>query len=265
MITITYKQVEFSLSADTAAPAYFVLGVRKSGSSILNNMVAALAQKQGLPFVDIPGQLFKAGRKVVEWQHDPAMATLLSGGNVYGGFRNCPIGLAQHRTYVASRKILLVRDPRDALVSEYFSNAFSHSLPREGNGRDQMLALRDEALKTSIESFVIERAPWMARTLSEYARLVNDPQLKLYRYEEVITHKRTLLESIGEHFAWRLDTQHLGEVLEWADVLPEEERPTAFVRHVLPGDHRNKLSPGVIARLDVLLAESMRLFGYPAN
>jgi hypothetical protein len=262
MSAITYKQVPFTLSRDTAAPAYFVLGVRKSGSSILNSMVTALAQKQGLPFVDIPGQLFKAGHKVDDWQRDPGMASVIAGGNVYGGFRNCPTGLGMNATYIVSRKVLLVRDPRDALVSEYFSNAYSHSVPTEGDARDQMLALREQALQASIESFVLERAPAMGRTLMEYAGAARDPQLKLYRYEEVITRKRALLESIGQHFGWRLDAGHLGKVLEWADVLPDEERPTAFVRRVLPGDHRNKLTPAVIERLNALLGEPMRVFGY---
>ena len=264
MPAITYKHVEFNLSDDAASPAWFVLGVRKSGSSILNSMVTALAQRQGLPFVDVPGQLFKAGFTVDDWQSDPGMAALVAGGNVYGGFRNCPIGLAGHSVYADSRKVLLVRDPRDALVSEYFSNAYSHSVPKEGDARDQMLALREQALQASIESFVIKRAPAMAQTLLEYSDAARDPNLKLYRYEEVITRKRALLESIGQHFGWQLDSGHLDKVLEWSDVVPDEENPTAFVRRVLPGDHRNKLTAQVIDRLNGLLAQPMRLFGYVA-
>ncbi|HJV71249.1 hypothetical protein [Ideonella sp.] len=263
MTQVTYKSIPFTLSEHTQQPAYFVLGVRKSGSSILNSMVTALAQRQGLPFVDIPGQLFKAGIKVDDWQKDPALSCVLGGGNVYGGFRNFPAGLQKHALFMASKKVLLVRDPRDALVSEYFSNAFSHSLPQEGDARDQMLTLRHQALQASIEAFVLERAAAMGRTLMEYAGSVGDPLLKLYRYEDVITRKRALLEGIGAHFGWRLDAGHLGKVLEWADVLPDEERPTAFVRRVLPGDHRNKLAPAVIAQLNARLAEPMRAFGYP--
>ena len=56
-------------------------------------------------------------------------------GRVYGGFRSMPLVFAQSELYRRSRKILLVRDPRDALVSEYFSLAYSHGLPEaEGDG-----------------------------------------------------------------------------------------------------------------------------------
>jgi hypothetical protein len=48
----------------------------------------------------------------------------------------------------------------------------------------------------------------------------------------------------------------------WADVLPEAERPDQFIRRVVPGDHKEKLSPAVIRQLNTRLAASMELFGY---
>ncbi|HEV8691928.1 MAG TPA: hypothetical protein VGQ91_16615, partial [Ideonella sp.] len=82
---VTYQGIKFNLSDRVDAPHYFVLGVRKSGSSILNTMVSALAKRQGIPYVDVPGQLFKAGVKNEAWRRDPAMGDLLRGGNLYGG------------------------------------------------------------------------------------------------------------------------------------------------------------------------------------
>jgi hypothetical protein len=44
--------------------------------------------------------------------------------------------------------------------------------------------------------------------------------------------------------------------------MPDEERPTEFVRRVSPGDHIDKLSPATIARLNELLRQPMDLLGY---
>jgi len=262
MQRIIYRNVAFDLADRAAAKSFFVFGVRKSGSSILNSMVAALAADQGLPFLDIGGALFAAGVKVSDWQFDPDLGGLMKGGNIYGGFRNCPVGLLGHAAYRASPKILLVRDPRDALVSEYFSNAYSHSLPQSGEGRDQMLDLRREALRSPIERFVIERAPAMAQTLREYRVLLGDPLLRIFRYEDIITDKRRLLAEVATHFGWTVAPGYVDKIMSWADVLPDTEDPTRFVRKVLPGDHRAKLAPAVIVQLDELLADEMAAFGY---
>ncbi len=48
----------------------------------------------------------------------------------------------------------------------------------------------------------------------------------------------------------------------WADKVPAVEESHAFIRRVRPGDHREKLSAGVIAQLDGVLRPAMELFGY---
>jgi hypothetical protein len=53
-------------------------------------------------------------------------------------------------------------------------------------------------------------------------------------------------------------------ILGWADVLPVEEDPRAFVRQVQPGDHVRKLGPATIAKLNSALGETMRLFNLKA-
>ncbi|HSI58880.1 MAG TPA: sulfotransferase domain-containing protein [Ideonella sp.] len=259
---LTYRNVPFELADDGGATSFFVFGVRKSGSSILNSMVAALASHRQLPFLDIGGALFAAGVKVSDWQHDAALGGLLRRGNVYGGFRNFPAGLVGHVLYREAPKVLLVRDPRDALVSEYFSNAYSHSLPQAGEGREQMLDLRREALQSPIDRFVVERAPAMAQTLREYRVLLADPRVRVFRYEDVITEKRRLLADVSAHFGWAVAPGYVDKIMSWADVLPDAEDPTRFVRKVLPGDHLSKLTPAMIARLDDLLADEMKAFGY---
>jgi hypothetical protein len=261
---VNYKGVTFELSARSDAPLFFVLGVRKSGSSILNSMMTSLAQHNGLPFVDLAGQLFGAGFRVPDWQNDKDLATVIRGGNVYGGFRNAPIGLFDLPAFRSARKILMVRDPRDALVSEYFSNAFSHSLPTGGAGLQSMKQLREEALSSPLQDFVLSRAAQLGRTMTEYAPLVQDPNTRVYRYEDVILHKRDLLADVCRHFGWPVDEAFLKLVLGWADVLPEEERPNEFVRRVVPGDHREKLGAETIRQLDLLLQAPMKTFGYPA-
>ncbi len=246
----------------------FVLGIRKCGSSIMNSMVSDLARVNGRHYLDIAGRFFQADVPERVWRTDPASQNLLVPGQVHGGFRAMPLIFAGHPMFVRARKILLVRDPRDALVSEYFSNAYSHSLPKietAGGATGDMLALRQAALSASIEAYVLRQAPAIHKTFMEYAEVMDDPRTRLFRYEEVILAKRQWVRDISRHFGWAAeDDGFLDGMMSWADVVPERERMDQFIRKVRPGDHREKLSAPVIAQLNEILAPAMRLFGYEA-
>ncbi len=96
-----------------------------------------------------------------------------------------PLVFLQSPLYHQSRKILLVRDPRDALVSECFSIAYSHGLPEaapgEGGAREEFLALRAAALASSIDATVLRRAGPMNRAFMEYAEAAADPLTRVFR------------------------------------------------------------------------------------
>jgi hypothetical protein len=55
------SQLRFKLSPSSEGTAYFCLGVRKSGSTMLNKIVAYLARRNEVPTVDIPGAFFNSG------------------------------------------------------------------------------------------------------------------------------------------------------------------------------------------------------------
>lgn len=250
----------------TLAETCFVLGIRKCGSSIMNSMVADLARASGRHYLDVAGRFFQANIPERAWRTDPASQRLLVSGQVHGGFRAMPLVFAGHPVFSAARKILLIRDPRDALVSEYFSNAYSHALPEEGGAGGataEMLALRRAALRASIETYVLKQAPALNRTFMEYEAVAQDSRTRLFRYEDVILAKRQWVRDIAAHFGWPpVENGLLDGMMGWADVLPAEERADQFIRRVRPGDHREKLSGEVVARLNELLRPAMDAFGY---
>jgi len=256
------KGVKFEVDDSRSEPPLFILSVRKSGSTMLNKACRQLAHHNNWKFVDVPAAMFANNIPASDWIREPTLKDIVRPGNVYGGFRNFPAGMAAAELFVSGRKVLLVRDPRDALVSEYFSNAYSHSIPAEGEARQDMLSRRAVALGSAIEDYVLRMAPALKRTLAEYTCLGRDDRLLTFRYEDVITRKDKLLTDICAFFGWTLSDQQLRQILGWADVIPTEERPTEFVRKVTPGDHIEKLSAETIDRLDRLLSEEMTYYGY---
>jgi hypothetical protein len=261
------RRVPFDVDSDRAGAAFFLLGVRKCGSSLLNMLCAHLAMINNRRFIDVGDKFFFANVPARVWSGDPALCDLLSGGNVYGGFREMPIALAQHPIFRAGPKILMIRDPRDALVSEYFSSAYSHPVPPrtrpDAPMTDLMEGLRREALDTEIDAFVIKRARWMQQAFLGYTEVARLAGTIVIRYEDYIFHKPELVRLIARQFSFKVEDDQISQMMTWADKRPAIEEPTAFVRRVTPGDHQVKLRPATIDALDELLKPAMDAFGYP--
>lgn len=256
------RDLTFDVSARRAERAWIALGVRKSGSSIFSSIVNALAIFNELHTVDIPGVMFRQAVRYIEWNSHARIADLLWRGNVYIGFRDPPTAFYSDPVFKGARKILLVRDPRDALVSEYFSNAFSHSLPTAADGTTVLEQERERALQSSLEAYVLERVDQLNRTVSGYRHLIGDPNLLVMRYEEVIFDKPAWIREIARHYGWEASDQLVDNIMTWADVRPDAEDPKAFVRRVAPGDHLDKLSPAAISQVNAKLSDVWSALGY---
>jgi hypothetical protein len=263
------REITFQLDETGAGPAYFALGVRKCGTTLLSRLCHALGELNGHPFVDVGGTFFFANVQARHWQDDPALPQLLRPGNVYGGIRDAPRAFQASEIFRAGLKVLIVRDPRDALVSEFYSNAYSHPIPQgTATSRDvarMMTALRQQASADGIDAYVLERSSSIVRTIMEYAAVMQMPTTKVLRYEDVVFDKRQLIGNIVTHFGWVVPEASVQNILSWADVRPAAEDPQAFIRQVTPGDHRRKLQRTTIARLGQLLWPAMNLLGYPID
>ena len=98
-----------------------------------------------------------------------------------------------------------------------------------------------------------------------YAPLLDSPTLTLLKYEHYIFRKSALIALVAERFGWRASPELVARILAWADSRPDVEDPKAFVRRVTPGDHKEKLKPETIARLNEILAPTLELFDYPVE
>jgi hypothetical protein len=260
------RMVEFDIRTELEGPARFLLSVRKCGSSIFNKIARAMAQANGCHYVDVAAAFFHANVVSKDYAEDSGLQAIVHAGNTYGGFRNMPVGLLASPLFQTGPKLLLIRDPRDALVSLYFSNAYSHPIPAASGDHvdvaQQMERQRGAALATNLDDYTIRNARAMKRSMLQYRRVLGNDSTTVLKYEDYIFDKRALMLVIAEKFGWRTDEELIRRILEWADVRPERENPTAFIRKVTPGDHREKLSAATILAINEIMRPAIELFGY---
>ena len=257
--------VVFPVVTSGTGPIFFCLGVRKSGSTLLNAIVRFLAKRNNVNEIDIPGTFFRKGLLARDWA-DLDLSPLVLPQNLYLGFRVLPPRLQQLEAFRSGRKVFMFRDPRDSLVSQYFSDAYSHGLPTAtgalGDGREAFLEKRAKALATPIDDFVLAQAPILSRTMEFYAPLLEDPACLSLRYEEHLFQKRRLVAKILRHFDWTAKPGQIEKLMGDVDVIPETEDKERFLRKAIPGDHRQKLRPETIAKLDRIMAGVLQRYDY---
>src|SRR5690349_8931218 len=97
--------IHFDVSVTGKEPACFALSIRKCGSSIFSNIVAAIAKRNQRHVIDIPASLFRHNVPYPEWSNSGALAKLVWRGNVYVGFRDMPSSLVDDAIFADARKI----------------------------------------------------------------------------------------------------------------------------------------------------------------
>ncbi|NEQ37164.1 MAG: sulfotransferase domain-containing protein [Okeania sp. SIO3I5] len=243
--------------------SFFLFGLHKSGSTLLDQIFTKVCLLKNLPYINIPGLTFQQGIPDQLWESQNLLNSLIKDGYCYGVFRYYPNFLKSNKLLEKRRKILLVRDPRDAIVSAYYSFAFSHPIPLQGKVREQMIQERIFYQRMNIETFALDRAIQVKHYFNMYHQNLNqDSLLKVYRYEDVIFKKYEWIKDMLDFLQLSLDVEQIAKIAEENNYFPKSENPNNHIRKVVPGDHKEKLSSDCIQQINEILSEVLDHYNY---
>jgi len=244
------------------AQSVLAFSMAKAGSTLLFDLLTHLAGAAGVTYFSpenaVWGQRDRTRGKVFDMS-----PVFLETGYCYGGFRYLPA--YDIPILDAAPSILLVRDPKDMLVSNYFSNAFSHRPPTDDTEAavyKQFMKRRERIQNTDINDYVRRILGNTQRMFASYRGVWRKPNFRVFRYEDVIERKRPWMDEVLGHFGWDLPDEAIDQVIAEHDVFPDAEQRESHVRQVRPGNYREHLDKTTIAAIDAALAEDVAAAGY---
>ncbi|MFO7944179.1 MAG: sulfotransferase domain-containing protein [Anaerolineales bacterium] len=163
-------------------------------------------------------------------------------GYMYSAFGGYVPGIMDLEKY---KVILMVRDPRDILVSWYYSIAFSHSIPPQTSNRHQeYIDHRASAQKMTIDEHVISQSDRVFNIFNRYKNSLCEPypEIHLTSYEKMTSDFKGWLTGLLNACELDVSDQLLSELIEYnQSVQPKGENKFKHIRKGEPGDYADKL------------------------
>lgn len=244
-----------------ARESIYFYSVHKAGTALFTHI---LRQANELTHLDYETMIFD--------NQPPATLTFEAYGKLYGVFRingavdrhpglNPKISSSE---FVKDKTVVsLVRDPRDVLVSTYYSFGFSHVESPNPQMAPGLHNLRTQIQSESLDEFAIRMAP---DVLKRFEGLYTVSQTckhgAVLKYEDLIEHFDNFMCIFDRYIS--IPAKHKRDLYTLSRPRATED-PSAHKRSGKPGQYRQKLKPETIHTINQILRPVLEHFNYPLD
>jgi len=183
-------------------------------------------------------------------------------GYLYSTFGGLVEGIPNINNY---RTVVMIRDPRDVLVSAYYSYSKNHAIPQSPKKAAEFKILRAKMIAQGIDEYVIEMSKNSQWRMQQYYNLQRScSAVCILRYEDMITDFSTWLDKLLTHCQWTISSILRNQLMSEAEQAGRKkpENTTSHKRQVSPGEHKRKLQYNTIKYLNKHLSKELHQFGY---
>lgn len=242
----------------------------KCASTFAQRLFEVMARNANYELVDYAGAIWGAGDRLskIETPYEifleRAYSELYSlNGKIYAPQREYLDFPGRHKF----RHIFFLRDPRDVLVSAYFSFAFTHAEPLRSSDRDDFLAQRSKMQQQGIDDYVLEQAEqWILPFYSNYQKLRDTADDYLYvKYSLFISDTAKFIQQIADYCDLKPPASDIEFLVREASPVQKTEQKKSHKRSGKTGQYLEKLRPETIEKLNGILADVLRDWEFEAE
>ncbi len=158
--------------------------------------------------------------------------------------------------------LFFVRDPRDILVSLYYSFGYTHGISPVSEIKEQQIELRDKIQALTLDDYVLSAANEIADNFDKLYNLNQACERSIVlRYEDLIGDFENFIRQLTTYVS--LDQRVIQEIQQRSQP-KQNENESAHRRSGKVGGFRDKLKNETIERLNNQLRHALATFRYEA-
>ena len=122
--------------------------------------------------------------------------------------------------------VLFLRDPRDVLVSDYYSMKFSHNIINK-----KFILEKKQAQNKNINEFALWKAEYYKKKYKSYLPLLELDNVEYIRYNDFIEHTQKTRNKLLKIFEIKNFNKELKDLLNEKDILPRKDNKIDLHSH----------------------------------
>ena len=149
--------------------------------------------------------------------------------------------------------LLILRDPRNMLISLYSTIRYNHLLPfASAKDRERMLVDRKKASEQTVDQFVLEHSTFWLRRYKLYCeKLIGRENVLFIKFEDLVSGMENNLNNIVSFLKLNPDPKKVTNIINQSKK-----------KQIIPSDYRRKLKPETIQSLNQEFSQVLRILGY---
>ena len=248
-------------------PSIIHFSLNKAATQYIKSILKRCAVDNGMVPVGIHEYAFNSNFPFLDYLSVEEMGSykhiFKSKGYLYSVFGGMIEGI---KSLEDCKIVLVMRDPRDILVSGYYSSAYSHGVPSKGgNKHDSFMAKRLATQESTIDEYAISESDRVYDIFSRYQTLLLDNYKNAYvtQYEEMVSNFEAWLTDLLNYCELNLSREFIQDLIEENEAKkPKEEDITKHIRKGVVGDYKEKLQPETIQTLNERFDPILKRFHY---
>ncbi len=162
--------------------------------------------------------------------------------------------------------VFSIRDPRDILVSNYYSSAFSHSLPPiSGNKRKDFIKMREWVKSVEIDEYVLAECDRVYNVFDKYKTdlVEKHHHVAILKYETMVSDYSKWLATLSSKTEMNLSENLKNQLTKsFHKNRSKKEDINSHTRKGVAGDYLEKLKPETIKILNDKFQNLLEFYGY---